>query len=834
MCLVSVIRQRISLATLGFILGLGIVGSMATLSYRQLASRDDSERWVTHTHDVLETAQALVIALTDTARARRVFATTRNDADLEPYRGALDRVATARRDVRRLTADNPTQQARLDHIDQVISARLAQLDAAIRGDRDHAFDAEAEAALTSAGLALTTRLGALVAELGDAERRLLELRTSAMRAEAESARRIIAVGFSTSIALVLAGFLLSRREVSRRRRSEQALAEREQHLAATLTSIGDGVIATDATGVITRMNPVAEQLTGWSASDAAGRRFAEVFRIIDEATRDPEPDPAARVLAERVTVGLSNQTLLIARDGTERLIADSAAPILDEHGELRGVVIVFRDVTAGRSVEARFRRLVEAAPDAIVIADPDGRISIVNHQASALFGYAADELVGQSVELLIPERLRERHAGHRRDYHGAPAVRAMGTGLQLLARRKDGTVCPVEVSLSPLHTVEGPQVIAAVRDVTRRRDLERFRDEYVGYISHDLKNPLSVIALQARLLARSLGDRASAEDLRAVGVIAESAAFIDHLVRELLEMAYVESEHLQIHAAAVALAEFLAPVLDRAVPASERARVRLEIARPATVSAEARRIERVIVNFVQNALKYAPPGSPIVVRLAGDDDRAVVSVSDRGPGLAPGESAYVFDKYRRASSAKATEGLGLGLYISRKIIEAHGGEIGVDSAPGQGATFFFRLPRIAAAPTTAAAVAAPAADRLHGLKVLLVDDEVNAVSALIALLGDEGLDVVGATGGDQALALADARPPEVAVIDMQMPGMTGLTLMARLRERNPDLPVVIMSGHMETHAEIAAARDRGGVAYVVKPVDIDELLATIGRLTRPA
>jgi protein-histidine pros-kinase len=819
---------------LGLLVGLGIIAVMAALTHQHLSSLDDLEDWVSHTHDVLETSQTIVIAMGDAARARRAFAMTRDDTELVPYHGAVARVAALQRELRGLLSDNPVQLTHLDQIDAAITARLDQLEAAVRDARTHAFSAEAEASLTNTAIVLSTRLAGLVTALDAEERQLLTQRKAAMASQSASVRRTILLGFTASIAILFLAFLLSRREVMRRRESEAALAERERHLAATLSSIGDGVIATDAAGVITRMNPVAEALTGWTLADAAGRRFAEVFRIIHEDTRAPEPDPVARVLAERTRVGLGNHTVLMARDGVERAIADSAAPILDERGALHGVVIVFRDVTATKSVEARFQRLVEAAPDAIVIADPAGRISIVNHQASALFGYPAGELIGQPVELLIPERLRERHVEHRRDYQAAPGVRAMGSGLSLLARRKDGTVCPVEVSLSPLRTPEGDEVIAAVRDVTRRRELERFRDEYVGYISHDLKNPLSVIVLQARLLRRLQGGHASAEQQRAVAVIAESAAFIDNLVRELLEMAYVESDHIEIHPEPVELAGFLASVLERAVSSYDRDRVRLEIAEPSTVSAERSRIERVVVNFVQNAIKYSPPGSPIVVRLDVRDDRAVVSVTDRGPGLAPEERSYVFDKYKRASSAGKTEGLGLGLYISRKIVEAHGGDIGVDSAPGQGASFFLRLPRIAAAPPSerAGVTAPPRRDELRGLKVLLVDDEVNAVSALAELLGDEGLEVTSATSGERALTLANARRPDVAVIDVQMPGMSGLTLLERLRQYDPGLRAVIMSGHLPDHAGIVEARGRGGVAYVGKPVDIDELLRTLEQLLR--
>jgi PAS domain S-box-containing protein len=827
----TALGRRPSPAVLGLLVGLGIVTAMAAFAYRHMASLDEMERWVAHTHDVLDATHAIVISVGDAGRARRAFAVTRDEAELEPYQRAVAHVNGLRSELHVLTADNLAQQRRVDELDAMVAARLDQLSAAIRDSRARPFDARSEASLTDAAVVLISRLGARAGELEATERRLLDERSAASRAESASVRRTMVLGFGASVVILLLAFLLSHREVLRRRRSEAALAERERDLAATLGSIGDGVIATDAAGVITRMNRVAEELTGWRLTEAAGTPFAEVFRIIGEHTRAPEPDPVARVLAERVGVGLANHTVLIARDGTERSIADSAAPIVDERNALYGVVIVFRDVSVAKSVEARFQRLVEAAPDAIVIADGEGKITIVNHQTSALFGYPAGELIGQPVEMLIPERLRERHVEHRRGFHAAPAVRSMGSGLQLLAHRKDGTVCPVEVSLSPFHAPDGPHVIAAVRDVTRRRELERFRDEYVGYISHDLKNPLSVIVLQVRMLTRWLDGRASSDEQRALGVIAESTAFIEHLVRELLEMAYVESDEIVLHREPVELAGLLTSVLERAVSSSDRDRVRLEIVEPSTVTAEPPRIERVIVNLVQNAIKYSPPGSPIRVRLEAVGDRAVVSVIDAGPGVAPEERATVFDKYKRATSAGIKEGLGLGLYISRKIIEAHGGEIGVGGAPGQGATFFIRLPHTAAVPKPATPRAAPPRrDELRGRKVLLVDDEVNAISALAVLLDDEGLDIASATSGEQALTLADSRWPDVAVLDVQMPGMDGLMVLERLRQKDPGLPAVIMTGHLEIHAGIAEARARGGVTYVGKPVNVDELLRAIERV----
>jgi signal transduction histidine kinase/ActR/RegA family two-component response regulator len=488
---------------------------------------------------------------------------------------------------------------------------------------------------------------------------------------------------------------------------------------------------------------------------------------------------------------------------------------------------------------------LESLPDAVVVVDQRGRILNVNSHTEELLGYSRDELVGQPVELLVPHRVREQHAAHRRGYEQAPRVRAMGaTGAtgptgpagppaSLSARHKSGREVPVEIMLSP-----GPDdtVVAVVRDITRRRELERFRDEYVGYISHDLKNPLSVITLQARVLGRRLGELGLVDDKRALDVISNSAGFIDRMVREMLEMSYLESKDVRLVREPANLADFLKAVLERTVSTSDRWRVHLEVRHSVTAVVDANRVERVVVNFVQNALKHAGSESSIVVRLEARDGKAVVSVIDRGPGLSAEEAAFVFDKYRRTRSAERRDGLGLGLYISRKIVEAHDGQIGVDTAPGQGARFWFAVPQAMPEAERAPFVLSlePQREdhsaRLRGVRALIVDDEANAVSALAALLGAEGLEVAAATNGTDAMSAARTARPDVVVLDVEMPDVSGLVLLQQLRDLHRGVPAVLMTGFQAQHAGIAEARKATGAAYVGKPVDVDELLRVVGRL----
>jgi two-component system, cell cycle sensor histidine kinase and response regulator CckA len=266
-------------------------------------------------------------------------------------------------------------------------------------------------------------------------------------------------------------------EMIERRRAERALRESEESLATTLNSIGDGMIASDTGGRVTRMNPVAVALTGWRLEEALGKRFSDVFQIFDEETREPIESPVDKVLRDGAAIGLVNHTVLVARNGTEHAIADRSAPIRDAHGSLRGVVLVFRDQTAERSAaralrdsEARKGAILEAALDSIVTMDHAGLITEFNPAAERTFGYSRAAALGQPlVDLLIPPSLRARHLeGIERD-RGTGVGPILGRRLELPALRADGSEFPVELAVVPTLSNGVPMFTAYLRDITERR-----------------------------------------------------------------------------------------------------------------------------------------------------------------------------------------------------------------------------------------------------------------------------------------------------------------------------------------------------------------------------
>lgn len=252
---------------------------------------------------------------------------------------------------------------------------------------------------------------------------------------------------------------------------------REKDLELTLYSIGDAVITTDRDGAVVRMNPVAENLTGWTAEEAAGFPLARVFRIVNAETRQPEPSPARRVMETGAVVGLANHTVLIGRGGVERQIADSAAPITDAGGRIRGVIIVFRDVTeeyrVRRELEesrARLAALMNAAGDAILMMDPAGSITFWNPAAERMFGYTREEALGANLHKLIaPDRYHAAHKAALPHFLQTGRGNAVGKTLELEARRKDGSEFPVSLALSAVQMQDGWHGVGIVRDITESR-----------------------------------------------------------------------------------------------------------------------------------------------------------------------------------------------------------------------------------------------------------------------------------------------------------------------------------------------------------------------------
>ncbi|MEJ7811834.1 MAG: PAS domain-containing sensor histidine kinase [Gemmatimonadaceae bacterium] len=362
-----------------------------------------------------------------------------------------------------------------------------------------------------------------------------------------------------------------------------------------------------------------------------------------------------------------------------------------------------------RIAEARFAGIVEIAADAIISVNDAQHITLFNEGAARIFGYASAEVLGQPLEVLLPERFRATHGEHVRQFgHGSEHARRMGHRREISGLRKGGEEFPAEASISRFSVSGATTFNVVLRDITERKRAEddlrslyetaqravRARDETVAVVSHDLRNPVNAIAMIAASLLRAdpaPDPAALAEQLRVVVMAARQA---DALIADLLDVTRIETGSLRVHRAP----QPIAPIIDSAIEvlrplAAERDVSVVVAASEALPDAlvDGERTHQVISNLAGNAIKFTPRGGRVSIRAEWRDEEIVISVLDTGPGIGADQVPHLFDRYWQAKRT-ARGGAGLGLAIAKGIVEAHGGRIWVESRPGEGSTFSFTVP----------------------------------------------------------------------------------------------------------------------------------------------
>lgn len=488
-----------------------------------------------------------------------------------------------------------------------------------------------------------------------------------------------------------------------------------------------GLVAISSTGRVESWNPAAERILGWSSDDVAGgpppidlpvspTTDLEIHRRRKNGT---PVDLQVQVIPWKDSAGTEHGSFVVLADVTARRAAEHAVEDLTEQGaKARSHV----------REHMRFRELLEAAPDAIIEVDRDGRIVLLNKVTEELFGYPREELLGQTVELLIPAGARAGHHVHRNRYWAEPSTRPMGSGLKLEGQRKDGSTFPVEISLSPVKFEEGFRVSAIIRDVSERRlveeqlraaqaahteglsarnrelethsqEVERanhLKDEFLSGMSHELRTPLHTIIGFTELLEEELEGPLNEKQHRFVRHIHKDSHHLLALINDVLDLSKIEAGRLELQLEQFSLIEAVEETVSSMRQRGAMKSIEIESIAPASldIHADRLRIRQILYNLLNNAVKFTPEGGRVWVEVIGHQDHITVSVADTGVGIPLAEQASVFDKFYQVGQRQAggQEGTGLGLAITQRLVEEHGGSISLQSEPGNGSRFTFTIP----------------------------------------------------------------------------------------------------------------------------------------------
>jgi PAS domain S-box-containing protein len=473
--------------------------------------------------------------------------------------------------------------------------------------------------------------------------------------------------------------------------------------------------------------------------------------------------------------------------------------------------------------------LLELAPDATVVVDAEGMIVFANARVEQTFGYAPDELTGQSVDTLLPPRMRALHAGHRAQFSAAPKPRPMGRDLSLLGLHKHGREFPVEISLSPVPSESGPLVVAAIRDATVRRETERqlieanrAKSRLLAAASHDLRQPVQTLNLLNSTAMRHAGDNAA---LR--GVLERQQLALDTmaaLLTSVLDISKLDSGAVKAEIAAHPIAAVFDRLRSDYEPQATDKGLALRV-EPTTEGGltDPELLRRLLGNLIANAIRYTLRGRiDVACKRAGDT--LEITVRDTGVGIPPDQTERIFEEFYQVDhGTRRPEGLGLGLSIVRRLATLLNASVRVASEVDRGTTFTVTLPRAEVPlPETAAALRD---QRPSSGRVLVVDDETAVAEATSLLLELEGFDVRVASCEHEALDQAAAAPPDIIISDYHLRGgETGVGVVGAIRaRRGHDIPVIFVTGDTGK-----IAKDRiENARFLSKPIRADELLAAI-------
>ncbi|MFL6210700.1 MAG: PAS domain-containing protein [Pyrinomonadaceae bacterium] len=652
------------------------------------------------------------------------------------------------------------------------------------------------------------------------------------------------------------------------------LQDERGFLAAVMETVEDAIIACDAAGVLTLFNRAAREFHGLPEAPIPAEQWAAHYDLYlpDARTLMRKEDiPLFRALqGEHVR---DVEMVVAPKGGTARTLLASARPLSGPDGDRLGAVVIMHDITERKQAQEALKResslmqaLMDNIPDAIYFKDTESRFTRVNQHAPYRGGNAPEDVIGKTdFDFFIKAHARAAYEDEQR---------IIRTGEPIIDKEEketypDGASTWLSTTKVPIFDEAGQVtgIVGISRDITERKRAEeeriqliraqaareeaeaanRFKDEFLAVASHELRTPLTPILGWANMLRTSPYDEAMFA--QALESIERNAKAQQRLVDDLLDISRIITGNLRLDA----ITFELAPVVEAAVtamrPAADAKHIRLQTVFATggdQITGDPDRIRQVVLNLLANAIKFTPQGGSIEVRLERTQSQVELKLSDTGMGISPEFLPHVFARFRQADSSvtRTHGGLGLGLSIVRHLVELHGGTVHADSpGMGQGATFTVKLPLTitqrdagdSAQESLLAKGSAPGENShpLHGLRMLLVDDEADTLEMLTMVLKRYGAEVTVATSVSRAMAALESRRPDVLISDIGLPGEDGYELIRQVRAlpaaRGGNTPALALTAYARTE-DRAQALLAGYQLHVPKPVEPAELVVLVASL----
>ncbi len=626
----------------------------------------------------------------------------------------------------------------------------------------------------------------------------------------------------------------------------------EERFRLVVEASPNAIVLVDSHGLIVMVNRQTELMFGYERQELLQQ---PVEKLLPGDQREGHVGLRSGYQENPEPRRMGNNRELFGQHRDGRLIPLEVGLSPLRSGAERWVQAVIIDISERKAAEQRFRLVVEASPNAIVLVDSRGQIAMVNQQAEQMFGYSRQELFGQSVEMLLPKDLRHSHVSFRQGYQDNPEPRRMGSNRDLFGQHRDGRLIPLEVGLSPIRSGNDTLVQAVIIDISERKAAEkrlrdqaeqlvlanRYKSEFLANMSHELRTPLNSILILSDQLRQNSAGNLTAKQAKHADIVHRAGSDLLQLINSVLDLAKVESGRMQVKLEPLSVQEMLVELDASMRPMAElkglQLRTQVQPGVPRAIRSDRVRLHQILRNLLSNALKFTEQGevslSISYEPLDRDDGHAQLSftVRDSGIGIAAEQHEQIFQAFQQidGSTSRRFGGTGLGLAITRKLVEALGGEVNLQSTPGQGSCFTVRLP----VQVLDQVVEQADDDRPQrtgvGPAVLIVEDDANFAAVIIEEALAHGFSCVHCRNGVQALNLLPHEHFSAVILDILLPDISGWQLFRRLRSqvRHRATPVHIISCVPQP-----ADWNEDGTRYLVKPIAREDLEQVFLQLQR--